>query len=185
MRWCIRYEQQKTNNWSILFYHQYPPQIFNNNIWFNFFLIFRSFLSVDILSKRFYAKHKQFSSRYNPLQNIWQPFWNKNTLYFKNKNCCKMRIFLMIFKPKKTLNWAKVKYVHTSDSQDRKVECKNHATSTHIAARLGSRRKDKVRAPSYEKRAWKMWNSTAAFSIWKTSFTLVCNFQFIWKRVLK
>ena len=61
--------------------------------------------------------------------------------------------FLMIFKPQKTLNWAKVKYVHTSDSQDRKVECKNHATSTHIAARLGSRRKDKVRAPSYEKRA--------------------------------
>ena len=57
-----------------------------------------------------------------------------------------MRIFfLMIFKPQK--------YVHTSDSQDRKVECKNHATSTHIAARLGSRRKDKVRAPSYEKRA--------------------------------
>ena len=83
---------------------------------------------------------------------------------------------------KKTLNWDKW---GTYESQYRKVECKNHATSTHIAARLGSRRKDKVRAPSYEKRAWKMWNSTAAFSIWKTSFTLVCNFQFIWKRVLK
>ena len=182
MRWCIRYEQQKTNNWSILFYHQYPPQIFNNNIWFNFFLIFRSFLSVDILSKRFYAKHKQFSSRYNPLQNIWQPFWNKNTLYFKTKIVAKWDF---LFNDFQTLKKIGISEVCTSESQYRKVECKNHATSTYIAARKRSRRKDKVRAPSYEKRALKMWNSTAAFSIWKTSFTLVCNFQFIWKRVLK
>ena len=55
-----------------------------------------------------------------------------------------------------TLKKIGISEVYTSESQYRKVECKNHATSTYIAARLGSRRKDKVRAPSYEKRALKM-----------------------------